>query len=336
MSENGSVTKIQLSKSLDHFQTSLKSSCVDESLAEQLTSLANKAQGHITAGRLREADSVLSTSLLTIKRHLGTELNLRQGFVLSSVLVEEVRLHIADPAVLFKDAGDFATSFFEIYSNNRHRGAGLPDFLMKRPFPKGYKDAASTLNQLIESFELPDDQRATLINDIRVIEKHIPAFAKGNASIEDLYVHNGLMTTLCFDLLDLQGVYLSEYQVSTVLGMLIFAVPAWLCAAPPAWIVQALMFVVGGIFFAIISKLSTPPAKTAYKNMWIFVEDCTHTVKEVLDRLSKETKDLSDEEKKGVKEALEASLQKVIHDEVPISGERRKVILKLRALIAAL
>jgi hypothetical protein len=325
----------ELVKSLRDFDTALQCSGASASLVRNIGLLARKAQADSEEGRLKEADAVLTAILLTLKRRLGTDISLRQGFVMSSILVEDIKRHITDPAVLYEEATDFAATFFDIYSHHQYRDPGLPDYLMQRPFPKGYKEAASRLIKLVESFHLPQAPYATLVADIRGIEKHVTVFAKGKRLPEDLYVHNVLLRTLCFDLQDLQGVYLSAYQARAVLGLLVFAVPAWLCAAPPAWIAQAIL-VLGGIIYGIYRLMRTPAARVAFKNMWQFIEDCTHSVEQATAKLAEEIKDLSDDEKKDLKEALEKALKEVQNDKALITGNRGKVAAKLRALIAAL
>ena len=336
MSANGSAASGQVRQALDDFRRSLKSGFVEESLAKQLASIAGKAQANLEKGQLREADGLLATSLLTIKRHLGSEISLRQGFVLSSILVEDARRHIADPAVLFADAADFATAFFELYSHHRYRRSGIPDYLMKRPFPKGYKDAAAAILRVVDGFELPGEQRSILANDIRALVRQAPAFAKGKASAEALYIQQGLSTTLCFHLLEMQGVFLTEYQVGTVLGMFLFAVPAWLCLCPAAWLVQAIVLAIGLVAYGIYSLMKTPAAQKAYKNIWEYIYDCDNSIKASKDKLTEETKDLSDDEKKDVKDALEKTLKEVENEKIAFTGKKGDVVAKLRALIALL
>ena len=182
MAEKRDSETKHIGKSLTLFERSLKSGFIEEGIAEELVSIIKKAQVHIASGHLHEADADLSAALFSIKRHLGTEISLRHGFVLSSILVEDVKRHIADPAILLEDAMDFAVTFFEILSQNKYRSGGLPAYLMKRPFPKGHKTAAAELIAVIKNFELPEEPSNTLISDIKAIELHAPAFAQGEAS----------------------------------------------------------------------------------------------------------------------------------------------------------
>jgi uncharacterized protein YjbJ (UPF0337 family) len=77
--------------------------------------------------------------------------------------------------------------------------------------------------------------------------------------------------------------------------------------------------------------MKTPAAASAYKNMWHFM-----TVKEALDQLKEETGNLSDDEKRDLKGSLEKTLDGVTHDNIPYTGQKAKVVAKLRALTGAL
>lgn len=324
----------RLSKALAGFEKKIKNTCLTKTLSKELLFLSKKTQAHLKKGDFNRADDVLATALLTIKRNLGTEISLRQGFELSSILVEDMRAHMAAPAVLAHDAADFAEGFFQIYSDHAYRGAGVPDYLMQRRFPKNYKRAADQIVKVIEGFELPKAQMKLLKNDIKAIEKQAAVFSEGKATDDALMIQNVLITTLYYDMLDMRGVYLSQHHILTVMGMVLFALPAWLCAAPPAWIVQGIIVVLGLVGYGIYSAMRSAASKKAYKNMWAFISGCSNTVAQALAQLNIEIAGLDADQKKDLKDALNKTLTKL--NKMTFTGNKGKVAQKLRALIAAL
>jgi hypothetical protein len=323
----------QAAKALEKFERMLDKTCIEKSLAKNLQALSHRSRRFLDKGDLAAADSVLTTAMLGIKRNLGTEISLREGFELSSIIAEDVRRHIADPAVLLTDACDFATGFFRIYSDHEYRHPGLPDYMMQRPFPKAYKNAARELINVIEGFELPKTQAHILVSDIKAIEKFAPAFSHGKASAADLYTNKVLITNFCLDLAVMQGVFLSEYQIATVLGLMIFAIPGWLCYCPAAWIAQAIIVAIGLIAYGIYKGMNYAESKKAYKDTWTLVEDCTKTPLQASIQFNKDIANLNDDQLKDLKKALEKTLQEVRNDNIPFSGNKGKVIRKLQTLI---
>ena len=194
-------------KALEKFEQLAEENCLNKPLTKELVHLANKAQAHIKKGQFSAADSNLATAMLVIKRNLGTEISLRTGFHLSDILIGEVRAFIGEPGVVLQDSSDFAVTFFDIYSNNEYRPSGVPDYMMQRPFPTGFRSAANTIISTLKTFEQPKEQFTILENDVQAIVNLAVKYKKNPKARDILIQHEVLITTLYYDLLDIQGIY---------------------------------------------------------------------------------------------------------------------------------
>ena len=324
-----------LLQALERFEQIAQDSCLNKPLTKELVYLANSAQSQLKKGHPWAADSNLATAMLTIKRNLGTEISLRTGFQLSDILIGEVRALIGHPGAVLQDSSDFAQTFFGIYSNNEFRDPGLPEYLMQRPFPTGFKSAAKTIIATLKTFELPKDQLAILEKDVRAIVNLAAKYKKNPKTRDILIQHDVLITSLYYDMLDMQGIYITQHQVLTVMGLVFFAAPpAWLCWSPPAIIVQIIILVLGAIGYGIYSAMQSAATKAAYKNMWAYISDCTKSVQQALAELNRQTAGLDANQKADLKKALKKTLKQL--NKMTFTGQRGKVAAKLRALIQAL
>lgn len=324
-----------LLQQLKMFEQRVGKGCLSAEAADELAGFSEKARERISGKETAGADQALAGALLALKRQLGIDVSLRLGFELSEMLIE-VRRQIADPAVLFEDVLDFAVAFFAVRSAQEAADGGPPAWLTNRAFPEGYEEVPNRLIAVLESYRLPEDRLKILVEDIRAIEAFAPAFRDGDHSPETLYGFNVAMTQLSMNLFDLQGVWLTRHQVNGVLGMVLFAPPAWLCWSPPAIIVQIIILVLGAIGYGIYKAMQSAAAKRAYKNLWVFVEDCTKTVAQATAQVAIETAGLDAAQKADVKSALQQTLTAVQNGSMTPTGQKGAVVRKLRAMIAAL
>lgn len=327
----------QLNKTLENFEKQVQDACLPKPLTKNLVYLANKAQSSLSDGDICGADNSMAVAMQAIKQNLATDISLRTGFELSDTIMADIRPHIADLGVLAMDSAEFSAHFFDIYSNNPYRPAGIPKYMEKRPFPDDVEAAAENVLGLISSFELPDEQFEILRKDVDNFVKEAIAYCKDGKKADVLVTQNVLLTSIYYDMMDMQGSVLTYHQVMSVMGLIIFAAPpAWLCWSPPAIAIQILIAFFGYVGYRIYSAMKSAEAKAAYKRVWAYIESCKNSIKAAKKELKKRIKGLDAGQKKDVKDALKKTRKAVKAGKMATTGNKNRVLKKLDALIALL
>ncbi|GGA68805.1 hypothetical protein GCM10011369_08020 [Neiella marina] len=328
----------QLNKTLEAFEAQIQESCLPKPLSKELIYLANKAQSALKKADYCDADNSMAVAMQTIKRNLGSNISLRLGFKLSDTILANIRPYTAaDVGVLAMDSGEFAERFFQIYADDPYRPPGLPSYMEKRPFPEDVQAAAESVLDLISSFELPEEQFAILHQDVGNFVMEANNYCANTNKADVLFTQDLLLTTIYFNLLDMQGSYLTQHQVMSVMGLIIFAAPpAWLCWSPPAILAQIALVVLGTIVYGIYKGLRWAATRKAYQGAWTFVRTCKVTVAQAVADINRRVAGLDAAQTKEVKDALKKTRKGIRKGTIVTIGNRAKVLQKLNAMIAAI
>ena len=301
----------------------LEESCAEPGVVKECSRFLMGAQEAIKANDVEGVVNQIDLFILSIQRQMGTEISLRKAFEFADVAIIDLKRHVGHPAQIFAEAQAFGLTFLKVAS-----ASDTPLNLAARPIRPGVKETQQVIKKAIRSYHLPAEPESQLLKLTDQMSEMALAFRPGATKPEDELRFITTLIDFHTTLTSLQGVYITTTQVNYLMGLVLFAVPAWLCAVPYAWIAQAVIVVVGLVFLGIYYSFRSTAAKLAARNISRFIELCTHSTTEVADKVKEETKDLSEEDKKDVRKGLEKA-----HDKPTLTDADDKIHRKLQAAI---
>lgn len=275
----------------------LQKSCAETSVKDSLAQFVVKIEDALKANQREDVGLATELFLCALQRHLVIDFSLGEAFALADIAIMDIQRNLVSPDRLYVEASRFAYAFME-QSVSAYRSF-IP---LGRPIPAGVNHTRDVMVQRITKYQLPNEIAERLYEQIN----EIAAMAERRHRFEPVESVEFFPVFLQFKetLLALRGDYLPTSEVNWLLGMVLFAVPAWLCAAPPAWIAQAViggvLLLVGGLYLIFRS----PASKRATDCIWNYIGEGPHKKIDVLKKVEECTKDISPEDKRDVRKRL--------------------------------
>ena len=251
-------------ETLNTLRRRVEHACLDSEVTLQLVEALKVADHMIADGNIPAAVDAIDRFILVVQRHLGSHISLSKAFELVDIAILDLKRFIADSAQVFTEAVAFSQRFYAV-----DFAVDVPVTVAARPIPAGVSETVQAMRETIRLYRLPADAESRLLGFVDQMGELALQFdpAPKDDRLEKAFLD--VLAPFRAELAALQGRYVTATQTNRLFGIIVFGVPAWLCASPKAWIVQVIL---GGLFYFFSdSKV----LKTAVTNLSTYINTVT-------------------------------------------------------------